>query len=150
MAKSNVAAKSAECTAIESAERFPAGTLVKPIFQDDSIEGDVVEYRLSSIGAPAVQTPAPNDKQGVHGVAMHWSVIDDILSRLDQASRVARRIDARQRKLDGDHATGCRSPVLRLAGLIKGIYNTLDRAHGRSQYVDDVSYPIPRPPTDRQ
>jgi hypothetical protein len=64
--------------------------------------------------------------------------ISDILCRLDQASRVARRIDARQRKLDGDHGTVSRSPALRLAGLIKGIYNTLDREHVNAQYVHDV------------
>jgi Peptidase S24-like len=97
-----------------------------------------VESTKSLSPTPIAQTPAPIDKRGFHGVALPWFVLSEILERLDQASEVARRIDARQRKLGGDHATHYRSPVLRLAGLIKGIYSTLDREWGNAKCVDDV------------
>jgi hypothetical protein len=73
-----------------------------------------------------------------NGGVLSGAAIHDILDRLDKASQVARRIDARQMKLDGSHGKDYRSPVLRLAGLIEGIYNTLDREYGNAQYVHDV------------
>jgi hypothetical protein len=45
------------------------------------------------------------------GAVLRQMAILDILARLDQASRIARRIDAQQ-NLNGDHS---RSTVLRLA-----------------------------------
>jgi hypothetical protein len=66
--------------------------------------------------------------------------ISKILQRLDEAFYVARGIDARQRKLEGGQ-NGRRSPVLRLAGRIRGIFNTLDKVHGHAEYVHDIRLP---------
>jgi hypothetical protein len=63
--------------------------------------------------------------------------ISKMLERLDRAFCTARRIDARQRKLEGSR-DGRRSPTFRLAGVIKGIYNTLDKVHGNGEYVHDI------------
>jgi hypothetical protein len=79
--------------------------------------------------------PAYSPTYLLTGSILPQVAIREILVRLDKASSVARRIDARQRKLNGDRR---RSPVDRLAGLIKGLYNTLDREHGNSQYIHDV------------
>jgi hypothetical protein len=103
-----------------------------------------VESKKSPSAAPVAQTSAAIDNRGFHGAALPWFVIRDVLERMDQASQVARRIDARQRK--PDHGKDCRSPVLRLAGLIKGIYSTLDREYCNAQCVHDVRCPIPKPP----
>jgi hypothetical protein len=74
---------------------------------------------------------------GHTGAVIRQVEISIILERLDKAFRTARRIDARQRKLEAGR-DGRHSPTFRLAGVIKGIYNTLDRAHGHAQYVHDV------------
>jgi hypothetical protein len=71
------------------------------------------------------------------GAVIRQVEISKILERLDRAFRTARRIDARQRKLEVDR-NGRRSPTFRLAGVIKGIYNTLDKEHMNAQYVHDV------------
>jgi hypothetical protein len=69
------------------------------------------------------------------GSILRQVTISELLERLDKAFLVASRIDARQQKLNGARR---RSPVRRLAGLIKGIYNTLDREHGKAAYIHDV------------
>jgi hypothetical protein len=66
--------------------------------------------------------------------------ISKILQRLDKAFCTARRIDARQWKLEGGRG-GRRSPTFRLAGAIKGIYKTLDKVHGHAEYVHDIRLP---------
>jgi hypothetical protein len=108
------------------------------------------EYTLSSVAPPAKAAPVPrrgrrHGPNAVYdavylntGVVVPQIEIAKLLERLDQASLTARRIDARQRKANGNHGGKYRSPTLRLAGLIKSIYDTLDRVHGEGLYVHDV------------
>jgi hypothetical protein len=99
----------------------------------------------TKIAAPldsaALAKKAPAALVGFHGAAVRWNVFREISKRLDKAADVARRIDARQQKLDGGHKTASRSPVLRLAGMIRGINNYLDHEHGKSICLDDVRGP---------
>jgi hypothetical protein len=107
------------------------------------------EYRLSSVAAPASNGGPQKARKSVPpsteyapgyvntGVVIRQLDISTILERLDKAFCTARRIDARQRSLGVDR-DGRRSPTFRLAGLIKGIYETLDNVHGNARYVHDV------------
>jgi hypothetical protein len=129
---------------------FKSNTDIAAVHQI-SQEG-AVEYRLSPVdeliqgGASSQERSESNRNHAAlpgeypyhNGAVLSGAVINDILDRLDKASQVARRIGARQQKLDGKHGSKYRAPTHRLAGLIQGIYNTLAREHGEAQYVHDV------------
>jgi hypothetical protein len=94
------------------------------------------EFRLRRHGPNTEYAPGY-----IHtGAVIPQVEISKILQRLDEAFYVARGIDARQRKLEGGQ-NGRRSPVLRLAGRIRGIFKTLDKVHGHAEYVHDIRLP---------
>jgi hypothetical protein len=74
-----------------------------------------------------------------NGAVMRGAAINDILDRLDKASRVARRLSTpTERESDDANVRALRASMLKVARMVKGIYNTIDREYGKSQYVHDV------------
>jgi len=112
-----------------------------PMPPDACIVGIVVEVHIEGVRVDIVprseREPLANSSRP--GVAMPSSIIRDLFRRLDEATEIALKIDARETK--AGRGLNYRSPVRRLAGKIKGIYNTLDVAYGHAICLDDVLDP---------